>query len=58
MNSGTVAEQSGVPVKTIRYYETIELIAPAQRDRVNDASPQGVLANAEWQGPNSLDTAA
>ena len=31
MNIGTVAEKSGVPTKTIRYYETIGLIAPASR---------------------------
>lgn len=31
MNIGTVAEKSGVPAKTIRYYETIGLIRPARR---------------------------
>jgi len=31
MNIGTVAEQSGVQPKTIRYYETIGLIRPADR---------------------------
>jgi MerR family copper efflux transcriptional regulator len=31
MNIGTVAEKSGVPPKTIRYYETIGLIEPAER---------------------------
>jgi len=31
MNIGTVAERSGVPPKTIRYYETIGLIRPADR---------------------------
>jgi MerR family copper efflux transcriptional regulator len=31
MNIGTVAERSGVPPKTIRYYETIGLIAAADR---------------------------
>ena len=31
MNIGTVAENSGVPPKTIRYYETIGLIRPADR---------------------------
>lgn len=31
MNIGTVAERSGVPPKTIRYYETIGLIEPAER---------------------------
>lgn len=31
MNIGTVAQQSGVPSKTIRYYETIGLIASADR---------------------------
>lgn len=31
MNIGTVADRSGVPPKTIRYYETIGLIQPAER---------------------------
>ncbi|MBI2226129.1 MAG: Cu(I)-responsive transcriptional regulator [Betaproteobacteria bacterium] len=31
MNIGTVAEKSGVPPKTIRYYESIGLIRPADR---------------------------
>ncbi len=31
MNIGTVAEKSGVPPKTIRYYESIGLIGPADR---------------------------
>jgi len=31
MNIGTVAERSGVPPKTIRYYESIGLISPAGR---------------------------
>lgn len=31
MNIGTVAEKSGVPPKTIRYYEMIGLIRPANR---------------------------
>jgi MerR family copper efflux transcriptional regulator len=31
MNIGTVAEKSGVPPKTIRYYETIGLIEAAER---------------------------
>lgn len=31
MNIGTVAEKSGVPPKSIRYYESIGLIHPAER---------------------------
>lgn len=31
MNIGTIAERSGIPPKTIRYYEDIGLIHPAER---------------------------
>ena len=32
MNIGTVSERSGLPAKTIRYYEDIGLISPDRRD--------------------------
>ncbi len=32
MNIGTVAERSGLPPKTIRYYEEIGLLRPDRRD--------------------------
>ena len=32
MNIGTVSEKSGLPAKTIRYYEDIGLIRPERRD--------------------------
>ena len=32
MNIGHAAEQSGLPVKTIRYYEEIGLVKPLRRD--------------------------
>ncbi len=31
MNISTVAARSGVPAKTIRYYESVGLIPPARR---------------------------
>ena len=32
MNIGQAAEQSGLPAKTIRYYEEIELVRPGRAD--------------------------
>lgn len=31
MNIGEAAERSGLPTKTIRYYESIDLVTPARR---------------------------
>lgn len=48
MNIGTAAERSGVPPKTIRYYESIGLITPAERERngyrTYSASDTGTLS--------------
>jgi MerR family transcriptional regulator, copper efflux regulator len=35
MNIGTIAKRSGLPAKTIRYYESIRLIPPALRSEGN-----------------------
>lgn len=35
MNIGTIAKRSGLPAKTIRYYESIRLISPAMRSNGN-----------------------
>ena len=35
MNIGTIAKRSGLPAKTIRYYESIGLIPPALRSEGN-----------------------
>lgn len=35
MNIGTVAEATGLPAKTIRYYESIGLVEPAERSTGN-----------------------
>ncbi len=35
MNIGTIAKRSGLPAKTIRYYESIGLIPPALRSNGN-----------------------
>lgn len=43
MNIGTVAEQAGVPAKTIRYYEDIGLIRKAER------LPNGYRAYSEHE---------
>lgn len=32
MNIGRASEKTGLPVRTIHYYEEIELIVPARRD--------------------------
>ena len=35
MNIGTVSRATGLPAKTIRYYESIGLVAPAERSAGN-----------------------
>ncbi len=35
LNIGSVAEATGLPAKTIRYYESIGLVGPARRSRGN-----------------------
>jgi Cu(I)-responsive transcriptional regulator len=35
MNIGSVAEATGLPAKTIRYYESIGLVGPAERSTGN-----------------------
>ena len=37
MNIGAIAKRSGLPAKTIRYYESIGLIPPALRARATTA---------------------
>ena len=43
MNIGSVSQRSGLPAKTIRYYEDIGLIQPDRRDNgYRDYSTEGV----------------
>lgn len=53
MKIGAVAESSGVPPKSIRYYESIGLIHPAERRRngYRSYSPHGVVS---LPGPEDL----
>ena len=56
MNIGEVAERSGLPPKTIRYYEEIGLVAPVRsangyrRYRETDAQKLGFLRRARALG--------
>jgi hypothetical protein len=49
MNIGTVSDKSGLPAKTIRYYDDIGLISPDRRDNgylcqmSSGAEPRGVF---------------
>lgn len=65
MHIGELAERTGVPAKTIRYYETIGLVAPATRDAngyrrygVRDAAVLGFVQRARNLGFPVKDVAA
>lgn len=48
MNIGDVSRASGLPAKTIRYYEDIGLVAPARRDNGYRAYSPGNLHNLRF----------
>lgn len=56
MNIGQVAERTGLPAKTIRYYEEIGLVAPRRRDNgyrdysANELHKLGFLQRARSLG--------
>lgn len=65
MQIGELAERTGVPAKTIRYYETIGLVAPATRDAngyrrysFRDAAVLGFVQRARSLGFPVKDVAA
>ena len=65
MHIGELAERTGVPAKTIRYYETIGLVAPATRDvngyrryGTRDAAVLGFVQRARSLGFPVKDVAA
>jgi len=65
MQIGELAERTGVPAKTIRYYETIGLVAPATRDAngyrrysLRDAAVLGFVQRARSLGFPVKDVAA
>lgn len=50
MNIGDVAERTGLPAKTIRYYEEIGLVRPERRDNGYRAFDPGDLARLAFVG--------
>ena len=51
MNIGQASRASGLPAKTIRYYEDIGLVAPARRDNGYRAYSDGHLHNLRFLAP-------
>ena len=50
MNIGDVAERTGLPAKTIRYYEEIGLVRPERRDNGYRAFDPGAVRAIQKRG--------